>query len=97
MFTVKTVKFFRRNKRNTIYIHVLKSCAEKVTKLTVFYLADIERGDNVNYFEAYRDCWNFHKEHSKVLDSDEYWKGVVGKSGEIAKKYDNSKFVRDIC
>ena len=50
----------------------------------------------MNYFEVYRDCWNFHKEHSKVLNSDEYWESVIDKSREIYKKYDNSKFVRDI-
>lgn len=64
-----------------------------MTKLTVFYLADMERGDNVNYFEVYKSVWEFHKKYAKLEDNDEFWEGVVSESGAISKKYENNKFV----
>lgn len=50
----------------------------------------------MNYFEAYRDVWDLHKRHSKVLNTDAYWQSVIDESGQIAKKYGNNRFVNDL-
>lgn len=62
----------------------------------MFYLADMERGDNVNYVEVYKAVLDFHRKYSKVEDTDEYWQNVVDESGKIAKHYNNHKFVIDL-
>jgi len=54
------------------------------------------RGDNVNYFDVYREIWNFHKRHSKVLDTDAYWDSVTGQAHAIARKYGCHPFVGDL-
>ena len=46
-----------------------------------------------DYWGLYQDVWNFHKKYSKVQTDDAYWEAVVDESGQIAKKYDNHKFV----
>ena len=47
----------------------------------------------MDYWNLYKDVWNFHKKYSKVQTDDAYWEAVVDESGQIAKKYDNHKFV----
>lgn len=48
----------------------------------------------MNYFEMYKDVWNFHKKYiDGVKDDDEYWQAVVDESGVIAKKYGECKFI----
>lgn len=48
----------------------------------------------MNYFEMYRDVWNFHKKYIEgICESDEYWQNVVDESDVIAKKYQNCKFI----
>lgn len=49
---------------------------------------------NLNYFEMYKDVWNFHKKYiSDVSDDDEYWQAVIGESNSILKKYGACKFI----
>lgn len=48
----------------------------------------------MNYFEIYKSVWNFHKKYQNVQATDEYWEAVIDESSQIAKKYDNCKFVR---
>lgn len=47
-------------------------------------------------YQAFTDCWRFFKKYSEMSDDDESWEGVVSESGQIAKKYGNDKFVRDL-
>lgn len=47
----------------------------------------------MNYVEVYKMVLDFHRKYSKVEDTDEYWQGVVDESGQIAKHYNNHKFV----
>lgn len=48
----------------------------------------------MNYFEMYRDVWNFHKKYiDGICDNDEFWQAVVDESDVIAKKYQNCKFI----
>ena len=46
----------------------------------------------MDYWNLYKDVWNFHKKYSKVQTDDTYWEAVVSESGAISKKYDNHKF-----
>lgn len=50
----------------------------------------------MNYFEIYKDVWNFHKKYQQVQATEEYWESVNNESNQIAKKYDNCKFVRSL-
>ena len=49
----------------------------------------------MDYWNLYKDVWNFHKKYSKVQTDDAYWEAVVDESGQIAKKYPES--VKLIC
>lgn len=46
----------------------------------------------MDYWNLYKDVWNFHKKYAVVKDDDTYWEAVVDESRQIAKKYDNAKF-----
>lgn len=46
----------------------------------------------MDYWNLYKDVWNFHKKYSKVQTDDVYWEAVVNESNQIAKKYDKHKF-----
>lgn len=46
----------------------------------------------MDYWNLYKDVWNFHKKYSKVRTDDACWEVIVDESGQIAKKYDNHKF-----
>lgn len=50
----------------------------------------------MNYFEIYKDVWNFHKKYQQVQGTDEYWESVNNESNQISKKFDNCKFVRSL-
>ena len=50
----------------------------------------------MNYFEIYKDVWNFHKKYQQVQGADEYWEAIIKESDQIAKKYNNCKFVRSL-
>lgn len=47
----------------------------------------------MNYFDVYKDVWEFHKKYEQVSTSEEYWRKVAYEGRLIAKKYNNSKFV----
>ncbi len=47
----------------------------------------------MNYFEAYKTIWNYHKKYSDVKDDETYWQAVAAGSGNIAKQYNNEKFI----
>lgn len=50
----------------------------------------------MNYFEVYREVWDFHKKFSVVGNDDAYWQSVIDESSQIAKKYENDRFVKDL-
>lgn len=50
----------------------------------------------MDYYRVYGDIFRFHKKHSLVRDSPEYWKQVDKEAHEILDKYDHSKFVADL-
>ena len=41
----------------------------------------------------YKSVWDFHKKYSDVREDDSYWEWVVNESSEIAKRYNECKFV----
>lgn len=47
-------------------------------------------------YNLFTDCWRFFKKYSEVKDTDEYWEAVVNESVQIANRYNNCKFVRDL-
>lgn len=50
----------------------------------------------MDYWNMYKDVWNFHKKYSEVKTSEAYWNAVIEESDQIAKRYDNTKFIRDL-
>ena len=50
----------------------------------------------MNYVEVYKTVLDFHRKHSNILNTEEYWDSVVTESDAIAKQYDNCRFVRDL-
>lgn len=51
----------------------------------------------MNYFEAYKDVWNFHKRFiDTVCDDNEYWQNVVDEMRRIGRKYNNTKFIHNL-
>ena len=47
----------------------------------------------MDYWNIYKDVWNFHKKYADVKEDDAYWEAVVNESKQIAKQYDECKFV----
>lgn len=47
----------------------------------------------MDYWNIYKDVWNFHKKYTAVREDDAYWQDVIRESDSIAKKYNNCKFV----
>ena len=45
----------------------------------------------MDYFNIYKDVWNFHKKYKEVQTTDEYWDNVINESNELGRKY-NSRF-----
>lgn len=50
-----------------------------------------------NYFEIYREVWNFHKAHSQVSEDTQYWDSVVDGLCQLSTKYDRDPFVVGLC
>lgn len=47
-------------------------------------------------YNVYTDCWRFYKKHVGTKITDGYWKNMISESEQIAKKYNDSKFVVDL-
>lgn len=47
----------------------------------------------MDYFKMYKSVWDFHKKYSDVREDDNYWQAVADESSEIAKQYNECKFV----
>ena len=51
----------------------------------------------MNYFEAYRDVWNFHKKYIEIIsDKDEFWNAVTEDARALAKKYQECDFIKNL-
>lgn len=50
----------------------------------------------MNYVEIYKDVLSFHRNHSKIEDSERFWQGVIDDSEQIFKKYGRMKFVKEL-
>lgn len=50
----------------------------------------------MNYWEIYKDVWQFHKDHADIIDSDEYWKKAFNDAKTRAKKHGDTKFARQM-
>lgn len=47
----------------------------------------------MNYWNIYKDVWDFHKKYSDTKEDDGYWQSLINDSDCIAKKYNDNKFV----
>ncbi len=46
----------------------------------------------MDYWNIYKDVWNFHKKYADVKEDDAYWEAAVNESNQIAKQYGECKF-----
>lgn len=42
------------------------------------------------YFDIWSKVWNFHKEFSGMIGTDEDWERLVEASGNLGKRYENT-------
>lgn len=55
-------------------------------------MAETENKDY--YWKMYADVWVYHKKYiNDICDSDEFWKKAIFESNQIAKKYEENKFI----
>lgn len=47
-------------------------------------------------YNAYTDCWRLYKKYIETKVTNEYWQNMVNESEQIARKYNDSKFVVDL-
>ena len=46
----------------------------------------------MDYWNLYKDVFNFHKKYSKVQTDDAYWGAIMEESRQIAKRYNDHEF-----
>ena len=57
----------------------------------------MKAGDCMNYYEAYKDVWIFHKKYiDKVSDADGFWNAVTEDARALAKKYQECDFIKNL-
>lgn len=73
-------------------------CKLNVRKIRRFLVTEFIRvGVKVNYFEAYKDIWNYHKKFiDGICDDDSYWQLVMDEADILTKKYQGCKFIRNL-
>lgn len=51
----------------------------------------------MNYFEMYKDIWNFHKSFiDRISGDDVFWNSLVDESKKLAKKYNECGFIKGL-
>ena len=50
----------------------------------------------MDYFNIYKDVWNFHKRYCNEQITEASLEEAIRESKEIHKKYNKSKFVKDL-
>lgn len=55
-----------------------------------------ERGDRLNYVEIYKSVLNFHRSHSNVENTEEFWQSVIDDSEQIFSQYNKCRFVKEL-
>lgn len=51
----------------------------------------------MDYFEVYREIWQFHKQYiGRICNEDEFWEAVIADADKLYKKYGNSRFAKDL-
>ena len=74
-------------------------CKLNASKIRRFLVTEFIRvvGVKVNYFEAYKDIWNYHKKFiDGICDDDSYWQSVIDEGDILTKKYQECKFIRNL-
>ncbi len=47
-------------------------------------------------YNTFTDCWRLYKKYAETKVTNEYWQNMISESEQIAKKYNDSKFVVDL-
>lgn len=84
LIAVDDINTNQQNKRYQRYQYIY---------ITIFYLVIKKGVIKLNYFEAYKTIWNYHKKYSDMKDDETYWQAVAAESEQIAKQYNNEKFI----
>lgn len=51
----------------------------------------------MDYFMIYRDVWQLHKQYiDRICNKDEFWEALIADADKLYKKYDNSRFAKDL-
>lgn len=50
----------------------------------------------MNYWNLYKDVWDFHKKYADTKNTDDYYSALADESSRIAKTYGNHKFAVDL-
>ena len=57
----------------------------------------MKAGDCMNYYEAYKCAWNFHKKYIEIdSDKDEFWNAVTEDARALAKEYQECDFIKNL-
>ena len=49
-----------------------------------------------NIYQCFTECWRFFKKYNDVQSTDEYWECVTSEGDQLAKRFGNGRFVRDM-
>lgn len=50
----------------------------------------------MDYFNLYKDVWNFHKKYMNISGTDAEYENLLKDSEELLKQYKNDSFVYDL-
>lgn len=47
-------------------------------------------------YQTFSECWKFYKRFADVQSTDEYWECMTSEGDQLAKRFGNGRFVRDL-
>lgn len=50
----------------------------------------------MQYFDIYKDVWDWHKKYSVVSGTDSYWNNCLSEARAISRRYGQCPFVREL-
>lgn len=52
--------------------------------------------NKINYFQLYKEVWDFHKKYQSMQKTEEFWQNVMKESKKIVERHEGSKFAMDL-
>lgn len=49
-----------------------------------------------NIYQCFTECWKFYKRFADVQSTDEFWEAVTSEGGQLARRFGNGRFIRDL-